>query len=134
MGCGASNEQPTTTPKDSKLNQSNSKQQTKGNVTPVQKDTKNMSNSRSSNPKITNSRSVQKNPTKNDTNLRTSRTGTGNSSTKSDEKSIRESTKSLNKSVRNLDVSPSKIKLSVKEIPEEELNSGIKKGKKRKKE
>ena len=35
--------------------------------------------------------------------------------------------------MRNMDVSPSKIKLNVKEIPEEEINGGAKKQKKSKK-
>ena len=47
---------------------------------------------------------------------------------------MRDSTRSLNRSTRNLEVSPSKVKLSVKEIPEEDLHSSIKKAKKSKKD
>ena len=45
---------------------------------------------------------------------------------------MRESARSLNKSTRNMDVSPSKVKLTVNEIPEEDGGSGkkIKKAKK----
>ena len=45
---------------------------------------------------------------------------------------MRESARSLNKSTRNMDVSPSKVKLTVNEIPEEDGGSGkkIKKTKK----
>jgi hypothetical protein len=46
---------------------------------------------------------------------------------------MRESTRSLKKSTKNMEASPSKIKLSVKEIPEED-NHHTKKAKKSKKD
>lgn len=47
---------------------------------------------------------------------------------------MRESTRSLNKSTRNMEASPSKIKLTVKEIPEEDNNAVKKTTKKNKKD
>ena len=90
-----------------------------------------------SNSKINSSRSAPKtNIAQSKSKINSSRTATGNSDDKSrsDDKSMRESTRSLNKSNRNFEVSPSKVKLTVKEIPEEDGDGSVKKKGKSKKE
>ena len=76
MGCGASNEQPTTVPRDSKGNKNNSKQPLKAAAGSSQNSQKNQGQLKQSTSKVTTSRSV---PKKAESNLRTSRTNTGNS-------------------------------------------------------
>lgn len=140
MGCDASSEQPTTQPHDSKLSPRQGKATAKTTLKLEQKDSKHASPSRTtSQAKINASKSMPKQPSSKGEakgKLQTSRTGasTGEDGSIGEDKSLRGSTRSLNKSGRHLEVSPSKVKLAVREIPEEEVGGTARKVRKSKKE
>ena len=140
MGCDASSEPPTTQPHDTKLTPSQGKPTPKTNLKHEHKDSKQASPSRTTSEyKINSSKSMPKHPNSKGESkgkLLTSRTGTstGDDGSMGEEKSLRGSTRSLNKSGRHLEVNPSKVKLAVREIPEEEVEGTARKVKKSKKE
>lgn len=80
MGCDASNEQPSTQPRDTRLQQCNNKQINKNvNGNDFKDDKKNQNGKSMSNSKINSSRTVPKKNNKNESQIKTSRTKTGNS-------------------------------------------------------